>query len=182
MIIQYTLQDYLINIREKNIKHFDNRLNSILNNIHPTILFKISNNIIDIKNIPVMYINSIKNTLDELLKSKLFDINTDKINNENSLINLMFKSFSLEKDERNSFLNNILKIKIEYKEDLFFYSKSLLNSVNSRIKLLYQDRDRHFYKINYNSNIHTNSSLELFNNLLQSNHQIEIINNPSALF
>ena len=78
----------------------------------------------------------------------------------------MFNSFSLSKEEIIPFLNNLLKIKIEYKEDLFFYSHELLDNSsirNSRIKLLYKDKHRHFYKINYNSNIHTKSLIFLFN-------------------
>ena len=188
MIINYDLsRSNLSDIRRNNTEFFNKRLTTILTNIYPTILFQIEKNKLLIKDVPLIYIDSIKNTLDEIFKnpSNLFEKNNSLFTNEDSLINLMFKSFSLENKNINLFLDNILNIKIEYKEDLFFYSSSFLkepNNLNSRIKLLYQDNHRYFYKINYNSNIHTKSSLELFNGLLNSNNPIQVINNPSSLF
>ena len=184
MIIKYYLESKLVKKRELDIKKFDTKLKNIIRHIYPSMLFKISDNIITIKDVPIIYADSIKNTLEKTLKNLDFQNENNITGNDDSLINLMFKSFSLKKGQNESFLKQILNIKIEYHEDLFFYSNNLIQN-KPRLKLLYENGNKYFYKINYNSKLHTNSSLKLFNDIIETNSQtkqISVINNPSTLF
>ena len=132
MIIEYTLEQKIKEKRELDIKKFDNNLDTILKSVYPTIIFRITGDYMIIKDIPIIYVDSIKNTLEYILKNlDLLNKNNGSENNEDSLIKLMFKSFSLEEtDKINSFLTGILEIKIEYKEDLFFYFQSYQTNLN----------------------------------------------------
>lgn len=188
MIIQYKLNSKLSKLRNSNTEKFNNRLKNAIKHVYPSMLFKISrddDSQIIIEDVPIIYVNSIKNTLEHIFENIDFDSESSSSENDDSLIKLMFKSFGIENlDDRESFLNQILNIRIEYKEDLFFYSNTLIQD-KPRLKMLYGNDNRYFYKINYNSKLHTNSSLKLFNNIIQANSQskeISIINNPSTLF
>ena len=112
MIIIYNLESELVKKRELDIKKFDTKLKNIIRHIHLSMLFKISDNIITIKDVPIIYADSIKNTLENTLDNLDFLNENNITENDDSLINLMFKSFRLKKGQNEKFLNQILNIKI----------------------------------------------------------------------
>lgn len=185
MILEYFLNSKLKELRNSNMKEFDDKINKAMKHIYPSLEFRIidNNSKILVQGVPVIYVDSIKNTLEEIFKNYSSN-ESNSYNNlyNDSLIDLMFNSFSIEKKYRQSFLNKISNIKIEYNEDLFFYSNKHVNN-SSRLKMLYKNNDRYFYKIKFNSRLHKKSSLKIFNNVIKSdNKDISIINNPSTLF
>ena len=187
MIIQFNLTPKLIDLRKLNMKDFDNKIEKAIKEVYPSLIFKPprkNGSKIVVQGVPIMYVNSIKNTLEYIFTNFSFNEKHNDLTSNESLIDLMFKSFSLGKKDREGFLNEILNIKIEYKEDLFFYSKTPIKNRN-RLKMLYQNDNRYFYKINYNSKLHSDSSLKIFNNIIEADSNsknISIINNPSTLF
>lgn len=167
---------------------FKDYMKITVKNIYKTLNCKVTKNKISIINIPIKYIHFITKTLETILNSDEFweeyesYIYQTSLDNKNfKMIDLLFDMFNVTKKEQIPFLQTLDNVQIGYNEDLHFITKSpLVNSVDNRIVQTRLTNDAYFYKIQHNTNLHSNSAIKIFKNLKLDEYRI--IDNPKNTF
>lgn len=185
----------IVTIDTNQIKHkiydldfFKDFMKITVKNIYKTLNCKITKNEINIINIPNKYVNFITKTLEKILNSEEFweeyesYIYQTSLDNKNfKMIDLLFDMFNVTQKNQIPFLKTLDNIQIGYNEDLHFITKEPLNnSIDNRIVQTRLTNDVYFYKIQHNTNLHSNSAIQIFKNLKLDDYRI--IDNPKNTY
>ena len=160
MIIEIDINQFKSKIYD--IDFFKDYMKICVRKIHPLLKCRVTIGAINVINVPILYVDFINRTLITILDSEHFwkdyqsYIYKSSLNNKNfKLIDLLFDMFNIKPNDQLNLLQTINNVQIGYDEKLKIFTKTPLPN-KDRLVETHIANNAYFYKIQHNSDVHTN--------------------------